>query len=78
MPQMKNMNTESIYESSESPWRHVVGFVLSIILAALSLWTVLYSDVSMKSLVSVISIFAFLQAVRQLLYVRSHQLENER
>ena len=49
------------------PWKHVTGFVLSIILTLLALWVALYSGFSLTALYAVVIIFAVLQAVLQLL-----------
>lgn len=49
------------------PWRHVIGFALSIVLTLLAVWTALYTDLAAIWILTVIFAFAILQAVVQLL-----------
>lgn len=49
------------------PWSHIVGFVLSIVLTIVALWFALHTNFSVKAKLIIIFIFAFLQAVLQLL-----------
>ncbi|MCY7798336.1 cytochrome aa3 quinol oxidase subunit IV [Bacillus haynesii] len=53
-------------EHSHFPWKHVVGFVLSIVLTLLALW-VIYTDLSMAAKLWIIFGFAIIQAGLQLL-----------
>ena len=53
-------------EHSHFPWKHIVGFVLSIVLTLLALW-VIYTDLSMAAKLWIIFGFAIIQAGLQLL-----------
>ncbi|UZJ79070.1 cytochrome aa3 quinol oxidase subunit IV [Fictibacillus sp. KU28468] len=49
------------------PWKHVVGYILSIVLTALALWVTFKTGFSKQTILIIIFIFAFLQAALQLL-----------
>ncbi|MBC1475026.1 cytochrome aa3 quinol oxidase subunit IV [Listeria grandensis] len=49
------------------PWKHIVGFALSIALTLLAVWVVFESTLSKSVIITVIFIFAFIQAALQLL-----------
>jgi cytochrome aa3-600 menaquinol oxidase subunit IV len=49
------------------PWKHVVGYLLSIVLTLLALWVAFKSGFSINVLMTFIYILAFLQAALQLL-----------
>ncbi|MFC0187648.1 cytochrome aa3 quinol oxidase subunit IV [Fictibacillus aquaticus] len=49
------------------PWKHVVGYILSMVLTLMALWVALDTDFSQKTIFTIIYIFAFLQAALQLL-----------
>ncbi|MBC8931927.1 cytochrome aa3 quinol oxidase subunit IV, partial [Escherichia coli] len=49
------------------PWKHIVGFALSVILTLLAVWVALYSTLTTNVKVVIIFIFAFIQAALQLL-----------
>ncbi|MDN4071478.1 MULTISPECIES: cytochrome aa3 quinol oxidase subunit IV [Fictibacillus] len=49
------------------PWKHVVGYILSIVLTALALWVTFETGFSKQTILIIIFIFAFLQAALQLL-----------
>lgn len=76
MLQMKDVNTDTIDAGSGLPLKFVIGFTLSIILTAFSLWATFYSDFSMRILPAVLAMLTFFQAIRQLLYVHSYQSKN--
>ncbi|MBA4493181.1 cytochrome aa3 quinol oxidase subunit IV [Paenactinomyces guangxiensis] len=49
------------------PWKHLIGFVLSIVLTLMALWVAFQSGLSLKSILVMIVILAIFQAVLQLL-----------
>ncbi|MBC1373270.1 cytochrome aa3 quinol oxidase subunit IV [Listeria booriae] len=49
------------------PWKHIIGFALSIALTLLAVWVVFESTLDKSVIVTVIFIFAFIQAALQLL-----------
>jgi cytochrome aa3-600 menaquinol oxidase subunit IV len=57
------------------PWKHLVGFVLSIVLTLFALWVALGTDLSLTWILIIIFGFAFLQAALQLLMFM-HVTEN--
>ncbi|MBH0171327.1 MULTISPECIES: cytochrome aa3 quinol oxidase subunit IV [Fictibacillus] len=57
------------------PWKHLIGFVLSIVLTLFALWIALETDLSMTWILIIIFGFAFLQAALQLLMFM-HVTEN--
>ncbi|WP_239253847.1 cytochrome aa3 quinol oxidase subunit IV [Listeria ilorinensis] len=61
----ENKNTANAHTSV--PWKHIVGFALSIILTLLAVWVALYSTLDYNVKVVIIFIFAFIQAALQLL-----------
>ncbi|UOR10931.1 hypothetical protein [Halobacillus amylolyticus] len=61
------------HEPGGLPWKNIISFVLCIILASFTLWGALYSDYTFKTLLFVISVIAFLQALLQLFYVQARQ-----
>lgn len=58
------------------PWKHIVGFALSIILTLLALWTAFGMGLSKNVIIVVIIVFAFLQAAVQL-FMFMHVTETE-
>ncbi|WP_416730498.1 cytochrome aa3 quinol oxidase subunit IV [Fictibacillus sp. JL2B1089] len=57
------------------PWKHLIGFVLSIVLTLFALWIALETDLSMTWILIIIFGFAILQAALQLLMFM-HVTEN--
>jgi cytochrome aa3-600 menaquinol oxidase subunit IV len=57
------------------PWKHLIGFVLSIVLTLFALWVALGTDLSLTWILIIIFGFAFLQAALQLLMFM-HVTEN--
>lgn len=57
------------------PWKHLIGFVLSIVLTLFALWIALGTDLSLTWILIIIFGFAFLQAALQLLMFM-HVTEN--
>ncbi|MBC1359321.1 cytochrome aa3 quinol oxidase subunit IV [Listeria booriae] len=49
------------------PWKHIIGFALSIALTLLAVWVVFESTLDKSVIITVIFIFAFIQAALQLL-----------
>ncbi|WLD93275.1 hypothetical protein [Alkalihalobacillus sp. AL-G] len=71
MMQNNNFNKKHADGYESLPWKHVVGFVLSVILSAFSLWTVFYTGHSMKLLFVLISVVAFSQAILNLFHINA-------
>ncbi|KAF1677863.1 cytochrome aa3 quinol oxidase subunit IV [Bacillus mexicanus] len=63
-------------EHSHFPWKHVVGFALSIVLTLLALWIAVYTELSPSAKLWIIFGFAFIQAALQLLMFM-HMRESE-
>jgi cytochrome aa3-600 menaquinol oxidase subunit IV len=57
------------------PWKHLIGFVMSIVLTLFALWVALETDLSLTWILIIIFGFAFLQAALQLLMFM-HVTEN--
>lgn len=74
MAQHKDVNAGQAHHGF--PWKHVVGYSLSIILTALALWAAFYGGFSTKVILIFISVFAFLQATIQL-FLFMHVTETE-
>ncbi|AQY52363.1 quinol oxidase AA3 subunit IV [Listeria weihenstephanensis FSL R9-0317] len=49
------------------PWKHIIGFALSIALTLLAVWVVFESTLDKSLIITIIFIFAFVQAALQLL-----------
>lgn len=64
---MTQVNQRSATKYKGFPWKHVIGFALSIVLTLLALWVALYSGLSTVWILTVIFAFAILQASVQLL-----------
>ncbi|WP_163655377.1 cytochrome aa3 quinol oxidase subunit IV [Listeria sp. PSOL-1] len=62
----ENKNTNQAH-GSVIPWKHIIGFALSIILTLMAVWVALYSSLDYSIKVVTIFIFAFIQAALQLL-----------
>ncbi|BDG45372.1 cytochrome aa3 quinol oxidase subunit IV [Saccharococcus caldoxylosilyticus] len=58
------------------PWKHVVGFVLSLVLTFAALWVALSSGLTAKAIIGVIVIFAIIQASLQL-FMFMHMTESD-
>lgn len=64
---MANPNQRSSAAHDRFPWKHLIGFGLSIVLTLMALWVALYTDLSVKTILIIIFLFAVLQALLQLL-----------
>ncbi|MDN4524678.1 cytochrome aa3 quinol oxidase subunit IV [Fictibacillus fluitans] len=64
---MANPQDSLSREHGGIPWKHVIGYLLSIILTALALWVTFETGFSTRTILIIIFIFAFLQAALQLL-----------
>jgi cytochrome aa3-600 menaquinol oxidase subunit IV len=58
------------------PWKHIIGFVLSLVLTFAALWVVLSSGLATKLIISIIVILAMLQAGLQL-FLFMHLTESD-
>ncbi|MBA2874399.1 cytochrome aa3 quinol oxidase subunit IV [Thermaerobacillus caldiproteolyticus] len=58
------------------PWKHVIGFVLSLVLTFAALWVVLSSGLATKLIIGIIVILAMLQASLQL-FMFMHMTESD-
>ncbi|SFG34012.1 hypothetical protein SAMN05216353_13617 [Halobacillus alkaliphilus] len=58
--------------------KHVIGFMLCILLTAISLWGALYTAYSPKLLLYAVSGLAFTQAIFQLFHVQLQNLKTYR
>lgn len=58
------------------PWKHLIGFLLSITLTLVALWAGLYAGFSMTVIITIITVLAMCQAVLQLLMFM-HMTEGE-
>jgi cytochrome aa3-600 menaquinol oxidase subunit 4 len=58
------------------PWKHIIGFVLSLVLTFAALWVVLSSGLATKLIISIIVILALLQAGLQL-FLFMHLTESD-
>ncbi|MCM3719941.1 cytochrome aa3 quinol oxidase subunit IV [Fictibacillus phosphorivorans] len=68
-------NKTAANEHGGFPWKHLIGFVLSIVLTLFALWIALETDLSLTWILIIIFGFAFLQAALQLLMFM-HVTEN--
>jgi cytochrome aa3-600 menaquinol oxidase subunit IV len=68
-------NKTSVNGHGGFPWKHLIGFVLSIVLTLFALWVALGTDLSLTWILIIIFGFAFLQAALQLLMFM-HVTEN--
>ncbi|MDM5318025.1 cytochrome aa3 quinol oxidase subunit IV [Fictibacillus sp. b24] len=68
-------NKTAANEHHGFPWKHLIGFVLSIVLTLFALWIALETDLSLTWILIIIFGFAFLQAALQLLMFM-HVTEN--
>ncbi|RLQ93427.1 cytochrome aa3 quinol oxidase subunit IV [Falsibacillus albus] len=64
------------HSESRFPWKHLVGFIFSIVLTLIALWVGLYSGFSTKMIITFIVILAILQAIIQL-FMFMHVTESE-
>ncbi|MBB6283002.1 cytochrome aa3 quinol oxidase subunit IV [Geobacillus subterraneus] len=48
------------------PWKHIIGFLLSLVLTFAALWVALSSGLPLKAVIVVIVLFAVIQASLQL------------
>jgi cytochrome aa3-600 menaquinol oxidase subunit 4 len=60
------MANTNVKKESHFPWTHVIGFALSIALTLLALGVVFYTSLSSQTVIVIIIILAFLQAIVQL------------
>lgn len=66
MTQQPNQNQANSHYSG-FPWKHVIGFALSIVLTLLALWVALGTNLPAIWILTIIFAFAILQAAVQLL-----------
>ncbi|KPC98138.1 Quinol oxidase subunit 4 [Geobacillus sp. BCO2] len=48
------------------PWKHIIGFLLSLVLTFAALWVALSSGLPLKAVIVIIVVFAVIQASLQL------------
>ncbi|BBW98013.1 cytochrome aa3 quinol oxidase subunit IV [Geobacillus sp. FSL W8-0032] len=48
------------------PWKHIIGFLLSLVLTFAALWVALSSGLPLKAVIGIIVLFAVIQASLQL------------
>ncbi|AMV12595.1 MULTISPECIES: cytochrome aa3 quinol oxidase subunit IV [Geobacillus] len=48
------------------PWKHIIGFLLSLVLTFAALWVALSSGLPLKAVIVIIVLFAIIQASLQL------------
>ncbi|ANB59060.1 cytochrome aa3 quinol oxidase, subunit IV [Anoxybacillus sp. B7M1] len=58
------------------PWKHIVGFILSLVLTFIALWVALSSGWTIKAILGVIVALAVLQAALQL-FMFMHMTESD-
>ncbi|OAT71779.1 cytochrome aa3 quinol oxidase subunit IV [Parageobacillus thermoglucosidasius] len=58
------------------PWKHVVGFILSLLLTFAALWVALSSGLSTAAVIGIIVILAVIQASLQL-FMFMHMTESD-
>ncbi|NGP45421.1 cytochrome aa3 quinol oxidase subunit IV [Bacillaceae bacterium SIJ1] len=58
--------TNTVTKKSHFPWKHIIGFVLSIVFTLAAVWVSFGTDLSLDAKVWAIFIFAFIQAGLQL------------
>ncbi|ABO68725.1 cytochrome aa3 quinol oxidase subunit IV [Geobacillus thermodenitrificans] len=68
------MGTNGHHESF--PWKHLIGFVLSLLLTFAALWVALSSGLPLKAVIVVIVLFAMIQASLQL-FMFMHVVESD-
>ncbi|HET7616617.1 MAG TPA: cytochrome aa3 quinol oxidase subunit IV [Bacillales bacterium] len=73
---MTDENNKVAEQHGGFPWKHVIGFAMSIVLTLLALWVALKSGFSTTVILGVIIFFAFLQAAVQL-FMFMHVTESE-
>ena len=65
--------THSSAEHEHFPWKHVVGFILSIVLTILAFWIAIGAEIGSSAKLWIIFGFAFIQAFLQLFMVSTWQ-----
>jgi len=58
------------------PWKHIIGFVLSLVLTFAALWVALSSGLPLKAMIVIIVLFAMIQASLQL-FMFMHVAESD-
>ncbi|MBM7633982.1 cytochrome aa3 quinol oxidase subunit IV [Geomicrobium sediminis] len=58
---------EKSMSKSHFPWKHIFGYIMSIVLTAVALLIALYSNFAVRTIVILIFSLAFVQAALQLL-----------
>jgi cytochrome aa3-600 menaquinol oxidase subunit IV len=58
------------------PWKHIIGFILSLVLTFAALWVALSSGLTVKAIIGIIVIFAIIQASLQL-FMFMHMTESD-
>ncbi|MDP9729097.1 cytochrome aa3 quinol oxidase subunit IV [Alicyclobacillus tolerans] len=61
-----NTPTRSHHHEEKFPWKHIIGYVLSLVLTFAAIWFVLDSHLPSSAIISAIVILAVFQAVIQL------------
>ncbi|MDM5340910.1 cytochrome aa3 quinol oxidase subunit IV [Fictibacillus enclensis] len=64
---MANPQDSLSREHGGIPWKHVIGYILSIVLTAFALWVTFGTGFPPRTILIIIFVFAFLQATLQLL-----------
>ncbi|MGJ3204656.1 cytochrome aa3 quinol oxidase subunit IV [Geobacillus thermoleovorans] len=59
------------------PWKHIIGFLLSLVLTFAALWVALSSGLPLKAVIVIIVLFAIIQASLQL-FLFMHVNESDR
>lgn len=57
----QNNKSNAAHAEGGIPWKHIVGFALSVVLTLLAVWVALYSTLTTNVKVVIIFIFAFIQ-----------------
>ncbi|MFC0296098.1 cytochrome aa3 quinol oxidase subunit IV [Geobacillus jurassicus] len=58
------------------PWKHIIGFLLSLVLTFAALWAALSSGLPLKTVIVIIVVFAVIQASLQL-FMFMHVTESD-
>ncbi|SHE39807.1 cytochrome aa3 quinol oxidase subunit 4 [Seinonella peptonophila] len=64
---MDNQKQNSSLVDNRFPWKHFVGYLLSVVLTLMALWITFSSGFSLSIIFAIIIVLAILQAVLQLL-----------
>lgn len=64
---MDNQKSNTTVAENRFPWKHLIGFLFSIVLTLMALWTAFSSGFSVNIIFAVIIVLAICQAALQLL-----------